>query len=312
MKRKTIEKVIKLKMLKWIDTLPEELRKPVKDNILVSGGCITSMFLKEPINDFDVYIQDIDVLYDLANYYLPNRVFHGKNKEEYVKEYLEEKSYKGDFKDYLNEDQFKIFGEIGDVSQNFLRIKNLKIDQIKMLVPYEGFKLERDDKKEVQENSFIPVFISENAISLSDHLQIVTRFSGGPKKIHSTFDYIHATNYFTFDKGLVTNVKALECILTKELKYQGSLYPLTSIIRMKKFIARGWTMNAGEVLKMMFQVSELDLKNPDVLEEQLIGVDVAYFAALIAILRGADKTTIGYPYLKDLIDKVFNNHEDED
>jgi hypothetical protein len=30
---------------------------------------------------------------------------------------------------------------------------------------------------------------------------------------------------------------------------------------MKKFIQRGWTVNAGEILKMLFQVSELDLKN---------------------------------------------------
>jgi hypothetical protein len=44
---------------------------------------------------------------------------------------------------------------------------------------------------------------------------------------------------------------------------------------MKKFIQRGWTVN-GRNLKMLFQVSELDLKNIEVLEEQ-IGVDVAYF-----------------------------------
>jgi hypothetical protein len=96
---------------------------------------------------------------------------------------------------------------------------------------------------------------------------------------------VHATNYFTFEEGLVTNVAALESILTKSLRYQGSLYPLTSVIRMKKFIQRGWTVNAGEILKMLFQVSELDLKNIEVLEEQLIGVDVAYFSLLITVLR---------------------------
>jgi hypothetical protein len=50
---------------------------------------------------------------------------------------------------------------------------------------------------------------------------------------------------------------------------------------MKNAIQRGWTVNAGEILKMLFQVSELDLKNIEVLEEQLIGVDVAYFSLLI-------------------------------
>jgi hypothetical protein len=53
-------------------------------------------------------------------------------------------------------------------------------------------------------------------------------------------------------------------------------------------LKRGWNISAGEMLKVMFQISELDLKNPDVLEEQLIGVDVAYFSALINILRNVE------------------------
>jgi hypothetical protein len=71
---------------------------------------------------------------------------------------------------------------------------------------------------------------------------------------------VHATNYFTFEEGLVTNVAALESILTKSLRYQGSLYPLTSVIREE--IHTTWLdRKRGEILKMLFQVSELDLKN---------------------------------------------------
>lgn len=78
---------------------------------------------------------------------------------------------------------------------------------------------------------------------------------------------------------------------------------------MKKFLLRGWTINAGEILKIMFQISELDLKDPVVLEEQLIGVDIAYFSLLIEILRGVPKDKITSPYLNSIIDKVFNEHE---
>ncbi len=85
---------------------------------------------------------------------------------------------------------------------------------------------------------YTPVFFSPNAISLSDKVQIVLRFHGDNVAIHKTFDFIHATNYFTFKDGLVTNKEALESILTKQLKYQGSLYPVTSIIRIKKFLKR--------------------------------------------------------------------------
>lgn len=64
------------------------------------------------------------------------------------------------------------------------------------------------------------------------------------------------------------------------------------------------------MLKMMFQVSELDLKDIDVLEEQLIGVDVAYFSTLVDILRGVDIESITAQYLCTIIDRVFNEAED--
>jgi hypothetical protein len=55
---------------------------------------------------------------------------------------------------------------------------------------------------------------------------------------------------------------------------------------MKKFIQRGWTVNA-ENPKMLFQVSELDLKNIEVLEEQLIELTLI-FSLLITVLRDTE------------------------
>ena len=63
----------------------------------------------------------------------------------------------------------------------------------------------------------------------------------------------------------------------------------------------------------MFQISQLDLSNPDVLEEQLIGVDVAYFDILITALRNkyeSDKNfKLSNEYFNSIIDKVFNEAE---
>lgn len=64
------------------------------------------------------------------------------------------------------------------------------------------------------------------------------------------------------------------------------------------------------MLKMMFQVSELDLKDPQVLEEQLIGVDVAYFAVLIDIIRNTKSEKLDSHYLNTLIDRVFNEYDE--
>jgi hypothetical protein len=70
----------------------------------------------------------------------------------------------------------------------------------------------------------------------------------------------------------------------------------------------------------MFQISLLNLQNPDVLEEQLIGVDVAYFERLIIILRSIqeknkdkeDDKLMTPEYFNEIIDKVFNEDDNEE
>ena len=159
------------------------------------------------------------------------------------------------------------------------------------------------------------MFLSTNAITLTNDIQLVLRFYGEPEEIHKNYDFIHATNYWTSkDNRLVLNPKALECILTKELLYNGSKYPLCSIIRTKKFVRRGWTINAGQYLKMALQLNELDLLDPVVLEEQLTGVDSAFFTMFIRWFR-SNKQDLGrteiVPYLTTVIDRIFDGEYEE-
>ena len=239
------------------------------------------MLLNEPVNDYDVYIKDVNILKRLVEYYISPfseiKILDGREKKSLVEKILN---------DYKFNDSVE---KIDDINSNYaVNLRNLKEDQIKLWFDtVDSCKKVELDKE--SDKKYTPLFFSPNAISLSDDLQIVIRFHGDNEAIHKTFDFIHATNYFTFENGLVTNKEALESIITKQLRYQGSLYPVTTIIRMKKFIKRGWNINAGEMLKAMFQISELDLKNPDVLEEMLIGVDIAYFGKLIEILRKKEK-----------------------
>jgi hypothetical protein len=290
MQTKTIRKNIELKMEQWLTTITDEkLRVSVKNSLLVSGGCITSMFLNEDVNDYDIYIQDLDVLSNLVEYYVTP------------------------FKKYIQildgRDKDNLVNELGLRTGIYaISVRNLQKDQIKLFITGGGGFLNADFKED--ELKYMPKFFSPNAISLTDNIQIVIRFHGDHSEIHKNFDFIHATNYFTFKEGLVTNKEALESILTKQLKYQGSLYPLTSILRMKKFIKRNWNINAGEVLKIMFQISELNLKDMDILEEQLIGIDVSYFSMLINLLRELPEDKKEPKYINTLIDKIFNDSEE--
>lgn len=291
MTKKTIQKTLKTKMTEWLSSIKDEtLRKRVESSLLVSGGSIASLFLNEEVNDYDIYLQDRSTLIDLIRYYVVGHDFvimDETEKDKLISKYAE------------------------DIEASYpIAVRTLKPGQVKLYFPgaKPGVKVNQDDK----ETKYIPKFFSPNAISLSDNVQIVIRFWGTPEQIHETFDFIHATNYFTMKTGLVTNLRALESILSRTLYYQGSQYPVTSVIRAKKFVKRKWNINAGELLKIMFQISQLDLTKPDVLEEQLIGVDIAYFDLLISALRNApDNHAISTNYFNNLVDRIFNEDDND-
>lgn len=166
------------------------------------------------------------------------------------------------------------------------------------------------DDKEKEKPKYRPVFLSGNAITLSHKIQLIIRFFGEPDDIHANYDFVHCTNYWdSKEKKLTIKPDALESLITKQLFYVGSKYPLCSVIRLRKFIMRGWHINAGQILKILFQVSEMDLTNIETLEDQLTGMDTAYFLQVIGRLRERQEKDkdfkVTLPYLTTIIDKIF-------
>lgn len=298
MQIKTIKKNLVTKLEDWLSTIDDaQLREGVRRHLLISGGSIANMLLNEPVNDYDIYIQDYNTLLRLAKYYVEKEndwnieavieVLEGVNKDELLSE------FRG-----------------AQFNRKKIIIENLTDFRI-ALYPVKADLYVAPERECAKEMRYKVACISTNAISLTDDIQIVTRFHGSPNEIHKTFDFIHATNYFTFEDGLVLNKEALTSLLEKQLHYQGSLYPLTSVIRTKKFIKRGWGINAGEYLKILFQVSQLDLTDINILYEQLVGVDVAYFSKFIEILSGIPKEKYSSGYINEIIDRVFNEYDGE-
>jgi len=167
-----------------------------------------------------------------------------------------------------------------------------------------------DDKGNPNGGKFHVIFMSSNAITLSDQLQLVIRFFGEPDEIHDNYDFVHCMNYWkSWDGELVLSAGAMESLLTRELRYCGSKYPLCSIIRTRKFLKRGWSINAGQYLKMAMQLNELDLRDIKVLADQLVGVDATYFAQVIneamKHMEDTDLDRVDNLYVVEIIDKIF-------
>ena len=299
MKIKTVERIINDKFDSWVKTITDErVKKLVQQNSILTGGSICSLLLNEPVNDFDFYFKDKETTKAVAEYYVnlfksKRRSGSGINIE--VKEL---------------EDRIKIFiksaGVTSETETNNYQYFEGVTDSNPDLTSEYVSDLNSVFNKNKKENVYLPIFLSCNAITLSDDVQLVVRFFGDPETIHQNYDFVHCMNYWESNtRKIVTKHAALEAILGRELKYVGSLYPIASLFRIRKFIKRGWHITAGQMLKIAMQVSKLDLTNFNVLEEQLIGVDVAYFSEIIAKLKETNSDKIDDTYLVKLIDEMF-------
>ncbi len=302
MKAKTIKAVLGSIHREFVNSIEDEnVRNLVNKDAIITGGAIASMLLGEKVNDYDYYFRTRETALAVANYYVG--LFNKLNPDFNVSEPPSVKEKDGRVMIYIQSKgvayDSDLMGEVRYFDHGF-RTDELEMD-LETVV------------NAIQENhevKYKPVFLSRNAITLDNKIQLVLRFYGEPEEIHSNYDFIHCTNYYLpFEHKLVLNPNALESLLTKELKYMGSKYPICSVIRTRKFVKRGWSINAGQYLKMCFQISELDLTNFDVLEEQLIGVDTYYFQQIIQILREKQEKDPGFKldanHLAVIIDKIF-------
>lgn len=320
MKSKTIKAVLQKKINEWTATIQDEdVRKLAEKNTIITGGAIASMLLKEEVKDYDVYFRNKETVMAVAQYYCdefnknnPNRtnsafVLDCDNKEQLASE-ISVSSVKDGHLLNLAPGRVKVVIKSAGVAA---------ADDAILEKPFEDVFDALDSADQIPATEldkgvpkYVPVFLSSNAITLSNKVQIVVRFYGSPDEIHENYDFVHCTNYYDAgSRELVLRAEALESLLAKELKYVGSKYPLCSIIRTRKFINRGYTVNAGQYLKMCMQLNELDLTDINVLEDQLVGVDSAYFNQLIRALRAAsskdENFSIDNTYVATIIDRIF-------
>jgi len=307
-KRSGIKRELIEKIDEWLTSISDETtRKAAEKDVIVTGGSIASMLLGEQIHDFDIYFRTIGTTKLVAEYY--------------VKQFTDIASANPKYSGYLPIVQTKRLlnlkkeyeerviimiqsaGVVGETQEEYRFFETLTEEETAKFT-------ESLIKKEAEQGAlprYRPVFMSQNAITLSDKMQLVIRFYGEPDKIHSNYDFIHATCYWDHaKKHLELPAAALENLLSRTLTYMGSLYPIASIFRTKKFVERGWRITAGQLLKIMWQISEIDLTNQEVLREQLTGVDQAYMCQLIEALKSVEAEKINSTYVSKIIDKIFD------
>lgn len=315
LKAKTIKSIMRRKLDAWLETIADEaLRDACRREAVVTGGSIASMLLGQPVNDFDVYFRTKATVKMVADYY--------------VKDFLARKATQGgvsvscyveELKDTSGKDRVRIVIKSAGVASatqtdDYAYFEARPDHEAGQYIgeafdPLSDVKDVADGVKEelsADQPPYSAAFLSSNAISLNGKVQLVLRFYGEPDEIHESYDFVHCMNYYESGTGALTlRPEALEALLSKTLVYKGSQYPLCSVIRSRKFIERGWRINAGQYLKMAMQISKLDMTDHVVLEEQLTGVDVAYFAEVIRKIKDKNPERVDSAYLTEIIDRMF-------
>jgi len=305
MKTRTIEKHLERVMDRFLESIDDEkVRKLVKNRSIITGGSIANMLIDEQVNDYDFYFTDKKTVIAVAEYYIKKmgRNMLALHKDHPVVECILRTPETMNDQDVpcVRPSQFSnteaqgfSYRILNSIRETFM---NDTEDRVKIYgfsdwgtegsvddTPAENIDSDIVEGSEEDNEKYEPKFISANAITLSDKIQLITRFYGDAEKIHENFDYVHATSYWTSkEKKVHTPEDALKALLSKSLIYRGSKYPLASIFRSRKFLYRGWNVDAGQLLKIALQLSDLNLHDPFTLEEQLTGVDLLYFYQIIA------------------------------
>lgn len=302
MRAKTIKSILQKKHNDFVASIEDEkVRKLVDENSIITGGSICSLLLGEKVHDYDYYFTNKETAWAVANYYVD------KFKELNPKQDVKVIDDNGRIRIWIQSQG--IAGEETDSGQYRYFEADPDPSNAEEFVEQAVDAFDKDEERS-DKPKYRPIFLTSNAITLSDKVQLVIRFYGSPEEIHSNYDFVHCTCYWTSEDGnLVLPNEALQAILARELVYKGSKYPIASVIRTRKFIQRGWVINAGQYLKMCMQISELDLKDPAVLEDQLIGVDFAYFQQIIDYLKDRQEKDkefeITAAYITEIVDRIF-------
>lgn len=283
MNSKNIKKSLNTKINKWIESVDDpKVKKIIKENTIVSGGALVSLLTGSEVKDYDVYLKTKEAVLAVSQYYI---------------------------------DKFNAVHSVG------ASIKETENGRIVVFIQSQGVAGEEKEETYIEETEQVntdsaekpkyrPVYLTSNAITLSDKIQIVIRFWGDVEEIHKNYDFAHCTcSWSSWDNNLILPQKALECIINKELYYIGSKYPLCSIIRTRKFIDRGYMINAGQYLKMCLQLNDLDLHNIEVLKDQLVGVDSTYFDMAIKAMEEKKQSEpewkVDNSYVFEIINRIF-------
>jgi hypothetical protein len=232
--------------------------KQFNDNILcnsfIAGGVIASVAKEEKIKDYDLFMTNAASARSIVNTLL-RRVSPGET--------------------------IQLTTSVDSINPNLHR-GNLEFAYPERMITTLEEQIDLFNeacKKTKSRGRAIPAYLSKNALTMNNGVQVIFRFIGDPKEVFTTFDYEHCKAYWRPDPlglllgKLVYEGRSQESFAKNELIYTGNTrFALSAISRLNKFIKRGWCVSPSSLLSLALTAAKIDWSNRDALEEELLGI----------------------------------------
>lgn len=189
MQEKTIKSILQRKLEDWLASITDNdsLKEMIRKDAIVTGGAIPSMLMGENPNDYDFYFKTYETTKAVAEYYVEkfkkNPPSRFKNKEDVVgiKVISTEENNRGRIKIVVKSQG--IASESGSDNYQYFEQANIDPSEPSEFVESIAQDVE-DSKKKDGEGKYRPIFLTSNAITLSEKIQIIIRFYGPIDQIH--------------------------------------------------------------------------------------------------------------------------------
>jgi hypothetical protein len=199
LKARTIRMICARKYDTWLASLPQDMQELLKGKGIITGGSIANMLLGEPVKDYDVYFTTMEAAQTVAEYYLKQFM---KNVPATFSKNWKISNTGVTTIDGRVRIMLKSVGVASEQQEKeytyFEQLDTQSPETEEFVEEVMAAKTEQDQAAETKEDKkFRPIFLSSNAVTLSDKVQLIIRFYGEPSEIHTNFDFVHCTSYWS-------------------------------------------------------------------------------------------------------------------
>ncbi len=261
----------------------------IMQNCYIAGGACVSNATRQPIHDIDLYFKTKEAR-DFFIEKIDGGIFYISKKEDLWKSLV--------IYDSLLESKAINVGEecqyIGNlkISSSEEEIDNKKVVCYLFENDYKSYVIPKplfDKQKWMFNNGYDYVLLERNHFEVDDSTfygnksitlkkngliyQFILRFYGDPKEMmEETYDFQHCKiAYDLAENKYIASEDTWKCLSRRELIYVNSYYPISSIKRLYKYAERGFKFTTDEFVKIVKDISKMNLDNKFIIEDQVIG-----------------------------------------